>query len=188
MESADAVRQLINTANDEILQEIRTTEQLQNTVYNDFLNLLTNEDFFAPLLQSRSKEIVGRFCIHSRIAVHAEYVTCGTSAFLDSPGHFQVTFTSCGLPNVSMSWDQHFCLALTNNISPYVQNNVRFTMSTRGWKCWWAHGKFFFQPAMDAKLIEESILLAGLYPREVERNEAVHRSPLVVDWTMPANS
>jgi hypothetical protein len=183
MESADAVRQLINSANEDILKEIRTTEQLQNTVYNDFLDLLTTENFFAPILQSKSKELVGRFCIHSRLAVHAAYISCGTSAFLDSPGHFEVTFTSSGLANVSSSWDQYFCVALTTNLSPYVQNKIRFTLSTKGWKCWWTAGKFLFQPSMDARLIEESILLSSLYPREVERTDAVHRSPLVIDWS-----
>jgi len=188
MESADAVRQLMNSANEDILNEIRTTEQLQNTVYNDFLDLLTTENFFAPLLQSKSKELVGRFCINSRIAVHAAYITCGTSVFLDSPGHFEVTFTSSGLANVSSSWDQYFCIALTNNLSPYVQNKIRFTLSTKGWKCWWANGKFLFQPSMDAKLIEESVLLASLYPQEITRTDAVHRSPLTFDWTTACNS
>lgn len=188
MESADAVRQLMNSANEDILNEIRTTEQLQNTVYNDFLDLLTTENFFAPLLQSKSKELVGRFCINSRIAVHAAYITCGTSVFLDSPGHFEVSFTACGLPNVSMSWDQYFCVALTGNLSPYVQNKIRFTLNTKGWKCWWTNGKFCFQPSMDAKLIEESVLLASLYPQEITRTEAVHRSPLAFDWTTACNS
>ena len=188
MESADTIRQLINSANEDILKEIRTTEQLQNTVYNDFLDILTTDNFFSPLLQSKSKELVGRFCIHSRVAVHAAYISNGTSAFLDSPGHFEVSFTASGLANVSSSWDQFFCTALTTNLSPYVQNKIRFTLSTKGWKCWWANGKFNFQPTMDAKLIEESILLSSLYPRDVERTEAVHRSPLVVDWTTLTNS
>ena len=188
MESADSVRQLINSANEDILKEIRSTEQLQQSVYNDFLDLLTNENFFSPLLQSKSKELVGRFCINSRIAVHAAYISCGSSVFLDSPGHFEVSFTASGLANVSASWDQYFCAALTSNLSPYVQNAIRFSLSTKGWKCWWTNGKFLFQPSMDARLIEESILLASLYPREIERKEPVHRSPLVVDWTTLANS
>lgn len=187
MESADAVRQLISCANEDILKEIRSTEQLQQTVYNDFLDLCTNENFFLPLLQSKSKELVGRFCVHSRIAVHATYQTCGSAEYLDSPGHFEIVFTSSGLANVSSSWDQYFSQALTLNLSPYVQNSVRFSLSTKGWKCWWAHGKFYFQPAMDAKLIEESILLASLYPQEIKRTEPVHRSPLLIDWSMPIN-
>jgi hypothetical protein len=188
MESADAVRQLINTANDDILKEIRSTEQLQQTVYNDFLDLLTNENFFAPLLQSKSKELVGRFCIHSRISVHATYQTSGAAEYLDSPGHFEIEFTSSGLANVSSSWDQYFSQSLTTNLSPYVQNTVRFGLSTKGWKCWWANKKFMFQPAMDAKLIEESILLASLYSsRDAPRTEAVHRSPLLLDLSMPLN-
>ena len=96
MESADTVRQLINTANEDILKEIRNTEQLQNSVYNDFLDLLTTDNFFSPLLQSKSKELVGRFCVQSRIAVNATYQTAGTAEFLDSPGHFEITFTSSG--------------------------------------------------------------------------------------------
>ena len=188
MESADTVRQLINTANEDILKEIRNTEQLQNSVYNDFLDLLTTDNFFSPLLQSKSKELVGRFCVQSRIAVNATYQTAGTAEFLDSPGHFEITFTSSGLANVSSSWDQFFCISLTTNLSPYVQNSVRFKLSTKGWKCWWNHGKFFFQPSMDAKLIEESILLASLYPKDITRTEATHRSPLVIDWSMPINS
>lgn len=188
MESSDAVRQLINSANEDILKEIRATEQLQNSVYNDFLDLLTTENFFSPLLQSKSKELVGRFCINSRIAVNASYQTAGTAEFLDSPGQFEISFTSSGIANVSSSWDQYFALSLTSNLSPYVQNKVRFQLSTKGWKCWWAKGKFIFQPAMDSKLIEESLLLASLYPREVTRIEAVHRSPLCIDWSMPANS
>ena len=187
MESADAVRQLINSANEDILKEIRCTEQLQQTVYNDFLDLLTIENFFAPLLQSKSKELVGRFCINSRIAVNASYQTSGSAEYLDSPGHFEITFTSSGLANVSSSWDQYFSQALTLNVSPYVQNSVRFSLTTKGWKCWWANGKFFFQPSMDAKLIEESILLASLYPRDVPRTEPAHRSPLLIDWSMPLN-
>jgi hypothetical protein len=185
MESADAVRQYINTANDDILKEIQSTERLQSSVYNDFIELLTNEHFFIPLLQSKSKELVGRFCLKSLIAIRALYRTYGTSEFLDTPGHFEVEFTSAGIPQVSMAFDQYFSKSLTTNLSPYVQNNIRFRLSTSGWKCWWADGKFCFQPAADSKLIQESILLANLYtPMDMTRKDPVQRSPLCLDSTL----
>lgn len=185
MESADAVRQYLNTANEEILKEIQTTERLQSSVYNDFIELLTNDLFFIPILQSKSKELVGRFCIKSLISIHAVYRTYGTSEFLDSPGHFEIEFTSSGIPQVSAAFDQYFSKSLTSHLSPYVQNNIRFRLSTSGWKCWWANNKFCFQPAADAKMIEESILLANLYtPLEITRKEPVQRSPLCLDSTL----
>jgi hypothetical protein len=184
MESSDAVRQYINIANEEILKEIQNTERLQGSVYNDFLEVLTNEHFFIPILQSKSKELVGRFCLKSFISVHAIYKTYGTSEFLDSPGHFEIEFTSSGLPQVSAAFDKYFSKSLTTHLSPYVQNNIRIQLSAKGWKCWWAEGKFCFQPAADAKLIHESLLLASLFtPTEIPRKDPVHRSPLLLDST-----
>jgi len=186
MESADAVRSHLNIANEEIFKEIQSTERLQKKVYLEFLDLLTNDLFFIPILQSRSKEIVGRFCINSRIAVHCVYRTYGTSDFLDSPGHFEIKFTSSGLEGVSAQFDQYFSQSLTTHLSPYVQNSIRFMLSTKGWKCWWRDGLFCFQAAADTKLIEEAGLLASLYPVVLnEKKEPAHRSSLCL---LPSNS
>jgi hypothetical protein len=189
MESADSVRQYLTLANEEIFNEIKTTEKLQLGVYNEFLDLLTNDLFFVPILQSKSKELVGRFCINSRIAIRAVYRTYGTCEFVDTPGHFEIEFTSSGLPNVSSAFDQYFSQSLTTHLSPYAQNNIRFTLSTKGWKCWWREGKFSFQPNSDAQLIADAGLLSSLFPSTHHptefwpRTEPVHKSHLCYDWT-----
>ena len=185
MESADSVKPYLIAANEEIFKEIKNTEQLQLSVYNEFLDLLTNELFFIPILQSKSKELVGRFCINSRIAIHGVYRTYGTCEFMDSPGHFEIEFTSSGLANISAAFDQYFSQSLTSHLSPYVQNSIRFTVSTKGWKCWWREGKFNFQPTSDARLIAEASLLASLFPEQVDekRVDPVKRLPICYDWT-----
>jgi hypothetical protein len=197
MESSDSVRTYINAANEDFLKELQTTEKLQLSVYNDLLLLLTKELFFQPLLESRSKQIVGRFCLLSNIAINASYLSYGTSEFLDAPGHFELEFASSGLPNVSSTFDSHLSASLTRNPTPHVKKTIRSKLNSLGWKAWWYDGKFCFQAIPDSKLIEETILLANMYssiPDFILPTEtSVHQSPIVydhssiqkIDWSSP---
>jgi hypothetical protein len=164
MESADNVKNLITSAEASILEEAKSTERLQHKLYFEFLNLLTNERFFTPLLTSLSREIVGRFCLESRMAINASFYTPGLTQFRDSPGYFQVSFISSGLPNITLSFDKNLCLSLTSALSPHVRKCVETHLKQLGWECWWTSTHFCFQEANRYYLIQDSILLGSLFP------------------------
>jgi hypothetical protein len=161
LESADNVRNLITEAERVFFEEKKSIERMQHQIYSEFLDLLTSENFFIPLLTSVSKEIVGRFCLQSRIAIHASF--CSPGQFIDAPGFFKVSFTSTGLPNVSQAFDLNASQSLTMAPSPYVKSLVRLQMEAVGWKCWWTATHFCFQECNEFKLIQDAIRLGTLF-------------------------
>lgn len=164
MESADNVKNLITSAEAAILQEAKSTESLQFKIYFSFLDLLTNDRFFKPLLACPARELKGRFCLESCISVHAQFYTPGLSQFRDSPGYFKISFISCGLPNVTAAFDTDICASLTAALSPYVRTHVENHLKILGWECWWTNTHFCFQEANRYYLIQDSILLGSLFP------------------------
>lgn len=194
MESSNNIQPFILSANEDVLRELKSTETLQLSVYNQLLDLLTKDIFFEPLLKSKSKELVGRFCLQSTIAIHASYISYGASEYMDTPGHFEIEFTASGIPNISASFDSHFCEALSVNPSPFVKKIVRAKLEALGWKAWWYDGKFNFQSIPDSELIKEAIYVGKFYnpiPEfnwEINKDEwkeakPVSKSPLLFDHT-----
>lgn len=161
LESADNVRNLITEAERVFFEEKQSIERMQLRVYQEFLDLLTCENFFTPLLTSVSKEIVGRFCLQSRIAIQASF--CSPGQFIDAPGFFKILFTSTGSPNVSQAFDANASQSLTMALSNYVKSMVRRQMEAAGWKCWWTPTHFCFQECNEFKLVQDAIRLGSLF-------------------------
>jgi hypothetical protein len=172
LESADNVRNLITEAERVFFEEKKSIERMQLNVYQELLDLLTNENFFIPLLTSVSKEIVGRFCLQSRIAIHATF--CSPGKFIDAPGFFKIRFTSTGLPNVSKAFDTNASQSLTMAVSSYVKTMVRVQMDAVGWKCWWTDTHFCFQECNEFKLVQDALRLGSLF-KLVDTEEEINQ-------------
>jgi hypothetical protein len=170
MESADRmfsfatardVRNLIVAAEQDHLASKKRYELSQCDFYQTFMNSLTTERFFNPILTSTSKELIGRFIPSSRISIHASFVTPGE--FTDTPGYFQVKFLSAGHPNWTHEYDKCFCENLIQRVTPYTQQKVRDCMEIHGWKVWWTLNHFCFQDANEYNLVQDALILGSLY-------------------------
>lgn len=160
--TASDVRHAILQAERECFSVKQNLENLQLDFYMTFINLLTATEFFLPILNSVSKEIIGRFNPRSRICIHAAFVSPGE--FCDTPGYFKVRFLSrSGFTNTTVEYDREFCKKATSTLSPYVQKRVRFYMEQKGWKVWWTTDHFCIQDANEYQLVQDALTLGSLF-------------------------
>ena len=159
--TARDVRNLIVAAEQDHLASKKRYEQTQYDFYQTFMQSLTTERFFNPLLTSTSKELIGRFTPSSRISIHASFITPGE--YIDTPGYFQIKFLSAGHPNWTQEHDQSFCQNLISRITPYTQQKTRERMELHGWKVWWTSTHFCFQDANEYQLVQDALILGSLY-------------------------
>ena len=155
------VRNLIVQAEQDHLATKKRNEAAQISFYRTFFQCLTTERFFAPLLTSTSKELIGRFNASSRMSIHASFITPGS--YHDTPGYFQIKFLSAGMNNWTQEYDEAFCSNLTARITPYVQEHTRKIMEAHGWKVWWTPTHFCFQDANEYQLVQDALILGSLY-------------------------
>jgi hypothetical protein len=180
MESAENVRNQIILAEAEMLNDMKKLEAMQLSIYEELLSVLTTEIFFQPLLTSKAKEIVGRFCLKSNLSIHAYFES--PPCFTIGPGVFKIQFISSGR-DVSQKYDLNLCTTLILALAPSVKTYVKTTVEKLGWKCWWTTTYFCFQPSDEFEKIQEAKLLGSLFTfvPTVESDAPAHLAKLTRD-------
>ena len=161
MESAENVKNQIILAEAEMANDMKKLERVQHLIYDELLSVMTTELFFQPLLTSKSKELVGRFCLKSTLSIHAVFES--PPSFTIGPGVFKIQFLSSGLNNVTQKYDMDLCTSLILTLAPSVRTHVQTTLETLGWKCWWTTTHFCFHESDESAKIADAKLLGNLF-------------------------